>query len=68
MAATQLKIGASCPAIDTLHVELAANPEMREQARAMIAATPEPLEMRDHISKWRNSLLRQALAQVPHGG
>lgn len=68
MAATQLKVGASHPQVVAFISELLTDPAMQQQARTMLANTPASIEQRDHISKWRNDLLRQALAQVDHGG
>lgn len=59
---TNLRIGAatSGPGCVDLYAALAGDPAMAAAAQQIIA-DGAPLEQRDFITRWRSSLLRQAL-------
>lgn len=65
MVETKLTVGASGPAVVALRTALAADADMRGEAQRMIAAGV-PVEPRDHVTRWRNALLRQSLGMSPH--
>lgn len=52
------------PALGALRAALAADPDMVREAQATIAEGL-PVEPRDHITRQRNALLRQALGEHP---
>lgn len=58
---TKLVVGRTSPAVDDLRTALADDPKLRAEAEALIAGTSD-LEPRDHLTRWRNVLLRIALA------
>jgi hypothetical protein len=60
MAETDLRIGRGGKAVTALRQAVADNPETRAAAHRLIAAGAL-VERRDHITRWRNVLLRQAL-------
>jgi hypothetical protein len=60
MQQTHLRIGAWGACCDDLYAALQADPEMLTTAQQMVAGSVQ-LEQRDHITRWRNSLLRQAM-------
>lgn len=57
---SRLHIGVYPPAAQALAEALAEDPKLTIEARDLIESGV-PVEQRDHITRWRNSLLRQAL-------
>jgi hypothetical protein len=57
---TRLHLGVACPAATVLAQALADDPLLTIEAQELIESGV-PVEQRDHLTRWRNSLLRQAL-------
>jgi len=57
---TRLHIGVVTRAVKVLTQALADDPSLTIEARLLIESGV-PVEQRDHVARWRNSLLRQAL-------
>lgn len=60
LAETGLRIGVVSPAVTVLSEALRADPSLTIEAQELIESGV-PVEQRDHITRWRNGLLRQAL-------
>jgi hypothetical protein len=60
---TNLTLGVTGPATRALQAALVSDPTMRDEAQVVVAGTKD-LEDRDHVTRWRNALLRNALAGI----
>lgn len=65
LGATRLHIGVVRPAVTVLAQALADDPLLTIEAQELIESGV-PVEQRDHITRWRNGLLRQALDTAHH--